>query len=82
MTVPAIEAAAAAAWPATESTTLGSWTLLAGDGFSRRRNSAVPAGPVPDDLERRLDDVAEWYRVQSLADDFPDHSLVRPDDRR
>ncbi|MGB9358453.1 MAG: N-acetyltransferase [Acidimicrobiia bacterium] len=78
MTVPAIEAAAAAAWPATESTTLGSWTLLAGDGFSRRRNSAVPAGPVPDDLERRLDDVAEWYRVRALPTIFRITPLCAP----
>ena len=66
MTVQSIEAAAAVAWPPTESLTLGSWKLSAGDGFSRRRNSAVPSGPVPDDLERRLTDVAEWYRVRGL----------------
>lgn len=70
MTVEAIEAAAAIAWPPTESTTIGEWTLAAGDGFSRRRNSAVPAGPVPDDLERRLADVAEWYRVRALPTIF------------
>ena len=66
MTVQSIEAAAAVAWPPTESLTLGSWKLSAGDGFSRRRNSAVPAGPLPEDLERRLSDVGEWYRVRGL----------------
>ena len=66
MTVQSIEAAAAVAWPPTESLTLGSWKLSAGDGFSRRRNSAVPAGPPPENLERRLSDVEEWYRVRGL----------------
>lgn len=66
MTVHSIEAAAAVAWPPTESLTLGSWKLSAGDGFSRRRNSAVPAGPPPENLERRLGDVAAWYRVRGL----------------
>ena len=66
MTVQSIEAAAAVAWPPTESLTLGSWKLSAGDGFSRRRNSAVPAGPLPEDLDRRLTDVEEWYRVRGL----------------
>ena len=66
MTVQSIEAAAAAAWPPTESLTLGTWKLSAGDGFSRRRNSAVPAGLLPENLERRLSDVGEWYRVRGL----------------
>jgi ribosomal protein S18 acetylase RimI-like enzyme len=79
MKVAAIEAAAAIAWPATESTTLGAWTLLAGDGFSRRRNSAVPAGPAPVDLERRLAAVAEWYRVRSLPTLFRINPLCAPD---
>ena len=66
MTVQRIGAAAAVAWPPTESLTLGTWKLSAGDGFSRRRNSVVPAGPLPEDLERRLSDVGEWYRVRGL----------------
>lgn len=66
MTVQSIEAAAAVAWPPTESLTLGTWKLSAGDGFSRRRNSAVPAGPLPENLERRLRDVGAWYRVRGL----------------
>jgi ribosomal protein S18 acetylase RimI-like enzyme len=66
VTIQSIEAAAAVAWPPTESLTLGSWKLSAGDGFSRRRNSAVPAGPLPESLDRRLADVEEWYRVRGL----------------
>jgi ribosomal protein S18 acetylase RimI-like enzyme len=79
MTVEAIEAASAVAWPATESTTLGEWTLFAGGGFSRRRNSAVPAGPAPEDLERRLAEVAEWYRVRALPTLFRINPLCDPD---
>ena len=78
MTVAAIEAAAAVAWPATESTTRGAWTLFAGDGFSRRRNSAVPAGPLPGDLERRIADVTEWYRVRALPTLFRINPLCDP----
>ncbi|MXP23815.1 GNAT family N-acetyltransferase [Gordonia sp. HNM0687] len=37
-----LEAAAAAAWPGTESAMLGGWLLRAGGGFTRRANSAVP----------------------------------------
>jgi ribosomal protein S18 acetylase RimI-like enzyme len=66
MTVDAIESAAAIAWPAVETTVLGSWRLLAGEGFSRRRNSAIPAGPTPTDLDGRLRDVAKWYRERDL----------------
>ena len=66
MTIQSIEAAAAAAWPPTESLTLGSWKLSAGDGFSRRRNSVVPAGQLPTNLERRLSDVETWFRVRGL----------------
>ena len=79
MTVAAIEAAATVAWPATESTALGTWTLFSGDGFSRRRNSAVPAGPAPVDLERRVADVAEWYRVRALPTLFRINPLCDPD---
>jgi len=65
--VAAIEAVAAVAWPTNERTSLGDWVLSAGDGFSRRRNSTVPCGPPPDDLERRLTDVEHWYTVRGLS---------------
>ena len=66
MTIQSIETAAAVAWPPTESLRLGAWELSAGDGFSRRRNSAVPAGPLPGNLDRRLSDVETWFRVRGL----------------
>ena len=66
MTVETIERAAATAWPPNEWATLGEWHLSAGDGFSRRRNSAVPAGPLPDDLDGRLSEVADWYSARGL----------------
>ncbi|HZJ48565.1 MAG TPA: GNAT family N-acetyltransferase [Acidimicrobiia bacterium] len=65
-TVEGIERVAAAAWPTNERTTVGEWVLSAGDGFSRRRNSTIPCGPVPADVEQRLDDVAGWYVVRGL----------------
>ena len=66
MSIEAIERAAATAWPPNELATLGEWHLSAGDGFSRRRNSAVPAGSLPDDLDGRLTVVAEWYTARGL----------------
>lgn len=66
MIVSEIEAAAAVAWPPLESAAFGTWTLSAGDGFSRRRNSAMPTGPLPPDIDRRLSDVASWYAVRGL----------------
>ncbi len=66
MSIETIERAAAIAWPAVETTNLDAWTLSAGDGFSRRRNSAIPVGPAPTDLENRIRDVSEWYRSREL----------------
>ena len=66
MSVEAIEQAAATAWPASEQASMGEWVLSAGRGFSRRRNSAVPAGPRPPDLEKRLADVEAWYNARRL----------------
>lgn len=45
---------------------MGEWVLSAGDGFSRRRNSAVPVGPLADDLDGYLDAVADWYTTRGL----------------
>jgi len=66
-TVESIERVAATAWPTNERTRLGEWILSAGDGFSRRRNSTVPCGPPPADLDRRLTDVESWYTVRGLT---------------
>ncbi len=68
MSVGAVERAAALAWPAREQMVLGAWVLSAGDGFSRRRNSAVPAGPAPNELNERLNDVADWYATRGLPE--------------
>lgn len=64
--IEAIEHAAATAWPAIERASLGEWVLFAGDGFSRRRNSVVPTGPLPNDLAGHLDDAAAWYGARRL----------------
>ncbi len=45
---------------------MGEWVLSAGDGFSRRRNSAVPVGSVPTNIDQRLVDVASWYNARGL----------------
>lgn len=66
MSIEAIERAAAIAWPAIERTTMGEWVVCAGDGFSRRRNSVVPVGAIPDELEGRLSDVTSWYEARGL----------------
>lgn len=66
MSIAAIERAAEHSWPASERTTMGEWVLSASDGFSRRRNSAVPAGQVTDSLEERLDAVTAWYTERKL----------------
>ena len=66
MSIAAIERAAEHSWPASERTMMGEWMLSAGDGFSRRRNSAVPLGPVTDNLEDRLDAVTAWYMARGL----------------
>lgn len=66
MSIAAIERAASIAWPPLERTTIGEWVLSAGDGFSRRRNSTVPVGPLPDDLDGYLYAVADWYTTRGL----------------
>ncbi|MEA2010114.1 MAG: GNAT family N-acetyltransferase [Actinomycetota bacterium] len=66
MRIEAIESAAAIAWPPGERAMLGEWQLSAGDGFSRRRNSAVPIGFVPDDLNGHMRAVADWYAAREL----------------
>lgn len=66
MSIAAIESAAEVAWPPLERASLGEWRLSAGHGFSRRRNSVVPAGPLPDDLRGRLESVSDWYAIRGL----------------
>ncbi|MET9360307.1 GNAT family N-acetyltransferase [Streptomyces sp. NPDC006632] len=56
----------ARAWQPVESERLGTWTLRAAGGFTRRANSALPLGdpglPLPDALDR----VRAWYAARDL----------------
>ncbi|MEN8114836.1 MAG: GNAT family N-acetyltransferase [Actinomycetota bacterium] len=70
MDVSAIERAAATAWPAAETEILGEWVLSAGDGFSRRRNSAVPIGVIANNAGERVDEVVSWYRERGITPRF------------
>jgi GNAT superfamily N-acetyltransferase len=59
-----LEEAAALGWPAPETERLGAWILRAGEGWTRRANSALVLGDpgVPDALER----VEAWYAERGL----------------
>jgi N-acetylglutamate synthase len=62
----ALEELAARSWPAPETERLGGWLLRAGEGWTRRANSALllgnPGLPVPDALDR----VRAWYLARGL----------------
>jgi GNAT superfamily N-acetyltransferase len=62
----ALEEIAARGWPAPETERLGSWLLRAGDGWTRRANSALllgnPGVPVTEALNR----VNQWYAERGL----------------
>jgi hypothetical protein len=59
-----LEEAAALGWPALETERLGDWLLRAGEGWTRRANSALVLGDpgVPAALDR----VREWYAERGL----------------
>lgn len=78
-TVDAIERAAAIAWPAAETEQLGEWVLSFGSGFSRRRNSAVPSGPLPADPEQRIAKVVSRYLDQGVTPRFRVTSACEPE---
>ena len=63
----ALERVAAAGWPAPRTEALGEWLLRAGEGWTRRANSALvlgdPGCPVPEALDR----VRAWYDDQGLV---------------
>jgi GNAT superfamily N-acetyltransferase len=63
----ALEAVAARGWPAPETARLGEWLLRAGQGWTRRANSALLTGdpglPLPD----ALDAVRAWYAARGLV---------------
>jgi GNAT superfamily N-acetyltransferase len=62
----ALEEVAARGWPAPETERLGGWLLRAGEGWTRRANSALllgdPGLPVPEALEQ----VNRWYAQRGL----------------
>lgn len=77
--IAAIERASAIAWPAAETETVGEWVLSSGDGFSRRRNSAIPTGSLPDDPRQRVADVVAWYRERGILPRFRITSACDPE---
>ncbi|WP_216898703.1 N-acetylglutamate synthase, CG3035 family [Nocardia alni] len=65
----ALETAAAYGWPGTEHTWIDGWLLRAGNGYSKRANSALPLGEpgapaleMPETLER----IRLWYAERGL----------------
>lgn len=65
----ALESAAAYAWPGRTHARLDGWLLRAGDGYTRRANSAVPlgdsTGPAVISAET-LQQIGEWYAAHGL----------------
>ncbi|MGC4962865.1 N-acetylglutamate synthase, CG3035 family [Gordonia sp. DT101] len=62
----AVEAAAAAAWPGTESAMVSGWLLRAGGGFTRRANSAVPLEFGADTDSDAIAAMRGWYSTRGL----------------
>ncbi|GAA3703711.1 GNAT family N-acetyltransferase [Gordonia hankookensis] len=62
----AVEAAAAAAWPGTESAMVSGWLLRAGGGFTRRANSAVPVEFGADTDADAIAAMRGWYSARGL----------------
>jgi N-acetylglutamate synthase len=63
----ALEAVAARGWPAPETARLGEWLLRAGEGWTRRANSALLTGDPGMPLPEALDRVREWYAERGLV---------------
>lgn len=54
-------------WPCLEDVRWGDWILRAAQGFTRRANSVLAAGPCPsEDLEGTLAAVRAWYQERSI----------------
>lgn len=68
--VRALEAAAAAAWPATERAALGGWLLRAASGFTGRANSCLPLGDPGMALPDAVAAVEAWYDARGLPPRF------------
>ncbi|WP_069164809.1 N-acetylglutamate synthase, CG3035 family [Nocardia altamirensis] len=65
----ALEAAAADAWPGIEHTWIDGWLVRAGNGYTRRANSAVPLGSSADPATLTADAahrIGEWYTAHGL----------------
>ena len=62
-----LEAAAAAAWPGTESAMLDGWLLRAGGGFTRRANSAVPIEFGSGTVAATMAALRRWYDERNLS---------------
>jgi N-acetylglutamate synthase len=63
----ALEVVAARGWPAPETAGLGGWLLRAGEGWTRRANSALLAGDPGVPLPEALDRVRAWYAERGLT---------------
>ncbi|MCA1217701.1 GNAT family N-acetyltransferase [Streptomyces sp. 8L] len=57
----------ARAWQPVESEPLGGWLLRAAGGFTRRANSALPAGDPGVSLPEAADRVRRWYEARGLT---------------
>lgn len=62
-----LERIAAAGWPAPRTERLGDWLLRAGDGWTRRANSALVLGSPGEPVGRALATVADFYRAAGLV---------------
>lgn len=63
----ALEETAAQGWPAPETERLGGWLLRAGEGWTRRANSALLLGDPGMPVEAALDRVRAWYAERGLT---------------
>ncbi|MFF3559744.1 GNAT family N-acetyltransferase [Streptomyces sp. NPDC002574] len=65
-TVRELQESAARCWPAPETARLGTWTLRAAGGFTRRANSALPLGEPGLPVAAAAEAVARWYGARGL----------------
>ncbi|WP_067681687.1 N-acetylglutamate synthase, CG3035 family [Nocardia miyunensis] len=65
----ALESAAADGWPGTERAWIDGWLVRAGNGYTRRANSALPLGTAGGPVQLTpgaLTRIAEWYAERDL----------------
>jgi GNAT superfamily N-acetyltransferase len=63
----ALEEVAAQGWPAPETARLGDWLLRAGEGWTRRANSALLLGDPGMSLPQAFQHVVDWYAGRDLV---------------